>query len=218
LFVPTDVINALRGEDDIGTGVEEEFDAFLGDIRFALANVCQLGGIAHHHLHSECQLHLAQVDVEQSDLGVLDEGGHTLSGAGAVECIPVDELGFLERLAVRLEDVDGLDGVFHFALVVDGADGADGVHSELGKEGRFPSNDLARHRRTCGIEDAFHSKVLHLARHGVRNEFARLAFGQVQPRDHQRWVHTTLHQFVCLLQQLGGEDHHTRRTVTNLND
>ena len=65
----------------------------------------------------------------------LDDMSRTLGGDGAVEGVALDKDGLGGTLAVRLEDIDGLDGVLDVAAGVDRLDGEHGVDREVGKEG-----------------------------------------------------------------------------------
>lgn len=65
----------------------------------------------------------------------MDDKRRTLGGDGAVEGVALDKDGFGGALAVRLEDVDRLDGVLDVAAGVDRLDGEHRVDREVGKEG-----------------------------------------------------------------------------------
>ena len=59
-----------------------------------------------------------EVKVEAGNLCVLNALGHGLRGHGAVEGVAVNQPRLLGAAAVRLENVDGLDGVLGLALAV----------------------------------------------------------------------------------------------------
>ena len=78
----------------------------LRDVGLALADVLELLGVGDDDLHAHRHLRLAEVDVEQRDLRVLDGARHPLRGAAAVEDVAVHQGRVLRRAAVLLHDGD----------------------------------------------------------------------------------------------------------------
>ena len=99
-----------------------------------LPNLLQLVGILDNHLHAEIHLRLAQVNVEQRDLGVLDRLGHALRRALHIQRVAVEQARVVRGLAVRLENVDRVDRVNGGTVLGRGLDGAHGIHDHVGKE------------------------------------------------------------------------------------
>jgi hypothetical protein len=108
---------------------------------------------------------------------VADGGRRTLGGDGAVERVALDKDGFGGALAVRLEDVDGLDGVLDVAAGVDRLDGEHRVDREVGKEGvvavvgvpvrrSVPKLSLETRSQNCSESERKDARSDDLARHG----------------------------------------------------
>lgn len=91
---------------------------------------------------------LLEVHVQAGDLCVLDTGLHGLAGDGAVEGIAAHKDRLTLRLAVGLQDIDGLDGVFGVTTQVGGLDGQDGLDSQVGKEIRVAAVKGSIHEKT----------------------------------------------------------------------
>mmetsp|Transcript_45445 Transcript_45445/g.119381 ORF Transcript_45445/g.119381 Transcript_45445/m.119381 type:complete len:205 (+) Transcript_45445:852-1466(+) len=137
------VVDALGREHHVGACIEQQLDAVARDVRLLLPNVLELLRVVDDDGDAHLHLALAEVDVEQRDLGVLDGARHALPRAAAVHDVPVDQLRVLERAAVLLDDADRLDGVDGLArgrgFLLDHVHGVDG---QVGEELRLAAKDL----------------------------------------------------------------------------
>mmetsp|Transcript_22073 Transcript_22073/g.32043 ORF Transcript_22073/g.32043 Transcript_22073/m.32043 type:complete len:288 (-) Transcript_22073:709-1572(-) len=100
------VVDAFRGEHDVGPGLQHLEDALLRDVHLALADALHLLHVLAHHRHAHLHLVLLQVEVDAGNLGVAHHRGHTLARPGAVEGVAIDQVALSGALAVALQHVD----------------------------------------------------------------------------------------------------------------
>lgn len=140
----------LGGQNDVGTSGQNLLNLFLGDVRFALTDGLQLLGVLDKHLDAELHAVLLQVEVQQGDLGTGDQLRHGLGRTRTVQREAPHQLTLGGGAAVGLQDVDGLDGVGHFAVRRFRAHRRDGIHRKVGEKVGRRANNLGGHARLGG--------------------------------------------------------------------
>ena len=65
-------VNALGGEDDVGTSAKDHLNTLLGDVHLALLNGVDLRGIGESELDSVVEFCFVEVKIDASNLCVAD--------------------------------------------------------------------------------------------------------------------------------------------------
>lgn len=112
------VIDTLSGHDNIGSRLEDHINPLQDDTSFSLTDLLQLIGVIHGNLNTKLHPLLLQVHIQTGNLRIGNPGRHGLGSNSTVEGVAVDEDRFSPTLSVCLEEVDCLDGVFNFVLLV----------------------------------------------------------------------------------------------------
>ena len=201
-LLEAEVVDAFGGEDDVGAGFEDHVDAFEDHGGFAGADGFELLGVVDRDVDAEFHAFFLEVHVQAGDAGVGDAGFHGLGGDGTVEGIAFEEDGLEGGCAVRFEDVDGFDGVFHFAARVGGLDGLHGVNGHVGEKGRIGSDDFAGHGRFSDVEKRFSAKSLDFDTDVFGHVLHSFAEGKAVACYYCCGMDAGFHEFVCTAEEL----------------
>lgn len=213
-----EIVNTLGGEDDVGAGVKDLLDAFEDHGGFALTNLFELGWVIDGDVDAEGHTGLLEVDVQTGDLGSYNAGLHGLGSYGAVEGVSLDENRFPGGFAVGLQDVDGLDGVFDIASVVDGLDGLHSFDAHFREKVGVGSNDLGGHGGLCNVGEGILGKRVDGNRHVSLEVAERLPQCHSVTCYYGSWVNLVLDEFVRSTEEFGGHQDDCGCSISNLKD
>ncbi|KAI6757546.1 hypothetical protein HG531_003371 [Fusarium graminearum] len=128
------VVNTLCCEDNVGTSLEDHLHSVKNHACLASSDLFKLLRVVNSNLDTKLHTLLLQVHVQNSNLGVLNSGRHSLRGNGAVQGVTLNKNGFESALAMSLENVDSLDGVLGLVSVVGGLDSLHSIDDHVGEE------------------------------------------------------------------------------------
>lgn len=74
-----EIIDSLRAKDNVGTGIDNLLASLLGNVHLLLSDLLKVVGVLNKNLDTHLESELVEVEVNTSDLGVLNLDGHSLS-------------------------------------------------------------------------------------------------------------------------------------------
>mmetsp|Transcript_45547 Transcript_45547/g.98645 ORF Transcript_45547/g.98645 Transcript_45547/m.98645 type:complete len:292 (-) Transcript_45547:314-1189(-) len=203
---------AASSKHNVGTGLEDPLNAFLGDRGLPLPDPFQGRRVVGDHLDAKAKLELAEVLVQKRDFGVHDARRHLLGGADAVQPVTRDEDRFAGAEAVGLENVDVLDRVADLPAVVGRFDVLGGVDDHVGEEVQVCVENLGGEGGARAVQENLlqlsRGKLVNLHTHVVLDELASLLLRHTVPSNDGRRVNLGLDQLVGVPQELSSHDDH----------
>lgn len=158
---------------------------------------------------------LVQVEVNAGDLGVLHNLGHTLGGTSSLDGVTIDELSFLGRLTVSLEDVNVLNWVLGLTLSINHLNVLHGINNHVGEEVSLTEQKLGAHGGFGSVDKTFTGEGIGLDSEVLSDKVDRLLKGKTVAAHDGGGMNLVLNKLVGSLQKLGSEDDNGGGTITD---
>jgi len=210
------VVNTTGAEDNIGTGGDNLLAALFANVHLSLSDLVKVIGVLNEDLDAHLESELVEVEVDEGDLAVLEDLGHTLRATGSLDRVSIDEGRLFAGLTVGLEEMDCLDVALGLAVFVGFLHVLHGLDDHVCKEFTFGSEKFGAHGSLCRLNKGIVTKGVGLDGKSLLNMFHGLFEGKTISSHDGGRVHLVLHKFVGTLEELSGEDDDGCSSITDL--
>ena len=125
-----------------------------------MADLVKLLSVLTKNLDSHLKAELVEVEVDASNLAVLENLGHTLRTTRGLNGVALDKDGFFRRKTVGLKNVHILDGILGLARSIGHLDLMHGANNHVGEEVRLSREKLGAHGSLGGLKNALFSELV----------------------------------------------------------
>ena len=119
-----------------------------------MADLIKLLSVLTKNLDSHLKTELVEVEIDASNLAVLENLGHTLRTTRGLNSVALDKDGFSRRKTVGLKNVHILDGILSLARSIGHLDLTHGANNHICEEVRLGREKLGAHGGLGGLKNA----------------------------------------------------------------